>query len=172
MTTAPLTCYRHPDRETSLRCNRCERPICVSCAKRTPTGYRCPECLREQAQVFVTAQIQDYIVGFLVAAVLSAIASVVLANLGWFILFLSPLAGGLIAEVVRRAVGRRRSPVLFRLAAAGVALGGLVPLLPSLFFLLMGGGVGMLFAALWPLVYILLATSACYASLAGIQLSR
>ncbi|MEU2880994.1 hypothetical protein ABZ651_33340, partial [Streptomyces sp. NPDC007070] len=25
------TCYRHPDRETGVRCTRCERPICPEC---------------------------------------------------------------------------------------------------------------------------------------------
>ncbi|MDH3306145.1 MAG: rhomboid family intramembrane serine protease, partial [Acidimicrobiia bacterium] len=26
------TCYRHPDRETGLRCSNCERPICPDCS--------------------------------------------------------------------------------------------------------------------------------------------
>ena len=38
-------CYRHPGVETGLRCNRCEKPICVQCAKRTPVGFRCPDCI-------------------------------------------------------------------------------------------------------------------------------
>jgi hypothetical protein len=167
-----LYCANHPDRATTLRCNRCDKPICASCAKRTPTGYRCPECIRELRQVYITAKTQDYIVGFLVAVVLSAVGALVVANLGWFTIFLSPLAGGLIAEVVRRAVGRRRAPALFRLAAAGVALGGLAPLAPYALLLFFGGGLGALMAGLWPLVYVVLATSAAYASLSGIQLFR
>ena len=39
-----LTCTFHPNVETQLRCNRCNKPICIKCAKHTPTGYRCPEC--------------------------------------------------------------------------------------------------------------------------------
>ena len=27
----PAACYRHPDRETYIRCTRCERPICPDC---------------------------------------------------------------------------------------------------------------------------------------------
>ncbi|MBI3158482.1 MAG: hypothetical protein HYZ26_02650 [Chloroflexi bacterium] len=167
-----LYCANHPDRATTLRCNRCNKPICASCAKRTPTGYRCPECIRELSQVYITAKSQDYVVGFLVAAILSAVAALVLANLGWFTIFLSPLAGGVIAEVVRRSVGRRRAPALFRLAAAGVALSGLTPIVPYLLLLFLGGGLGVLMAGLWPLVYVVLATSAAYASLSGIQLFR
>ena len=51
MTESPnekMYCYNHPQRETVLRCNRCERPMCTSCAVLTPTGYRCKECVRGQ----------------------------------------------------------------------------------------------------------------------------
>ena len=39
-------CYRHPGRNTSLRCSRCDRPICPSCSHESPVGQRCPECIR------------------------------------------------------------------------------------------------------------------------------
>ena len=45
-----LFCYVHPDRETLLRCNNCERPICTQCAVLTPTGYRCKECIQFPAK--------------------------------------------------------------------------------------------------------------------------
>lgn len=38
-------CYRHPGRETYLRCVRCERPICTDCLREAPVGYQCPECV-------------------------------------------------------------------------------------------------------------------------------
>jgi len=37
-------CYRHPDRETWIRCGRCDRPICTSCAMQGPVGSRCKQC--------------------------------------------------------------------------------------------------------------------------------
>ncbi len=37
-------CYRHPGRETLVRCSNCERPICTSCMTQSPVGVRCPEC--------------------------------------------------------------------------------------------------------------------------------
>ena len=33
---APSYCYNHPDRETMLRCNRCERPICTVLRRADP----------------------------------------------------------------------------------------------------------------------------------------
>ena len=41
------TCYRHPRRETGVRCSNCERPICPDCMTSTPVGMRCPECARQ-----------------------------------------------------------------------------------------------------------------------------
>lgn len=44
---APPTCYRHPDRETYIRCSRCEKPICPDCMIAAPVGYQCPQCVAE-----------------------------------------------------------------------------------------------------------------------------
>ena len=40
-------CYRHPNRETYVRCQRCERPICPDCQTPAAVGVQCPECVRE-----------------------------------------------------------------------------------------------------------------------------
>lgn len=45
------TCYRHPDRETSVACSRCGRPICPDCMTPSPVGMRCPECAGETTRV-------------------------------------------------------------------------------------------------------------------------
>src|SRR3954466_7156366 len=44
--TAPV-CYRHPSKETYVRCTRCERPICPDCMNAASVGHQCPECVAE-----------------------------------------------------------------------------------------------------------------------------
>lgn len=40
-------CYRHPGRETYIRCTRCDRPICPDCMVVASVGHQCPECVAE-----------------------------------------------------------------------------------------------------------------------------
>ena len=43
------TCYRHPERETYIRCQRCDRPICPDCMRDAAVGFHCPACVAEGA---------------------------------------------------------------------------------------------------------------------------
>ena len=42
-------CYRHPDRQSFVLCQRCLRTICPECQTQLPVGVICPEC-RAEAQ--------------------------------------------------------------------------------------------------------------------------
>ncbi|GAA4135865.1 rhomboid family intramembrane serine protease [Actinomadura keratinilytica] len=41
------TCYRHPGRETYVRCTRCDRPMCPDCMRDAAVGHQCVECVAE-----------------------------------------------------------------------------------------------------------------------------
>ena len=40
-------CYRHPGRETYIRCQRCDQPICPECMRDAAVGFHCVECVKK-----------------------------------------------------------------------------------------------------------------------------
>jgi len=118
-------CANHPSVPTMLRCNRCNKPICVRCAVQTPVGYRCKQCVGRQQAVYYTGGAVDYVAGALIALVLGGLAGFLMLALGaWFFaLVLGPAIGIGIAEIVRFAVRRRRSKHLWLAASAGIVVG-------------------------------------------------
>ena len=139
-----LYCYYHPDRETTLRCNKCGKPICTECAIRTPVGYRCPDCVREQQDKFYTATTADIIKGAIVAFIGGLLtglgAFLLILFLGGFLFigflaafFLGPALGGGVAEGVRRAMGKRH--------ARNFPLIGAIIFLASILIVLAPGGL-------------------------------
>jgi hypothetical protein len=177
-----LYCANHPKRETSLRCNRCNKPICPSCAVRVPTGYRCRECVRSQLKVFENAQWYDYLLAFVAAVLLSGLASIIITFIAtiWFgllVLVAAPFAGTLIARVVQLVVRRRRSNALFLTAGAGVVIGGIPAILTHLASVLIlfgnpafSGAIWSLLPLVWQVVYLVIAVPTVYAYLRGIQI--
>jgi hypothetical protein len=171
-----LFCANHPQTPTSLRCNRCEKPICPKCAVQTPTGYRCKECVHGQQKIFDTAQWYDYPSAFLTIAVLTYLGSLIVDRVGFFTILLAPVAGLVIAEASRSIVRRRRSRRLTRLAVLAVIVG----CLPKLIFWILSiieifsrvglSGAGALFPVLWQGVYLFMVSSAIYYRLAGINI--
>ena len=86
-TTAAPVCYRHPDRQTLLRCSRCDRPICSACSIDASVGQRCPECVREEGtqRVIPTGPRRSRSAG--------APATLTFIGLAVFVYFISSLGG-------------------------------------------------------------------------------
>jgi len=168
-TSPTLYCANHPSVETSLHCNNCEKPICPKCAVLTPTGYRCRECVRNQQRIFDTAYWYDYPLGFIIAAILAYIGSFAVPFVSFFIIFLAPIFGVVIAEAVRLGIRKRRSKALFAIIAIGAALGSLVQFFPFLLNLFLGGRFA-LFSLIWYGIYTFTVTSTVYYRLRGINI--
>ena len=175
MTDAPVPtyCTNHPSVETSLRCNRCGKLICAKCAVRTPTGYRCKECVRGQQKIFETAEWYDYGLGFTVAGVLSFLSSLLVGLIsgiaGFFafiiIFFAAPTVAMVIAEAVRFVTRRHRSRPLFITVVVAVVLGALPAIILNLVSF-------SLFGLIFQGIFLLVATPIIYTRLSGIQLTR
>lgn len=178
MSEQPLTCAYHPNRETTLRCNRCNKPICSQCAVQTPVGYRCKECIRGQQRIYETARKYDFLIAGVVAALGAGVSVGLLRFLGIWGFLLAPVVGGGLARLVQWTVGRRRSRNLPLVTAIGGGVGTLPhvagPMLTTIAAGAARGGPALLGAAamslLWPLVYGALIIGSMYATLRGIRL--
>jgi hypothetical protein len=128
--------------------------------------------VRGQQKIFETAEWYDYVVGFIVAGVLSTIASFLVGLVGFiglwglFILIAAaPTAGVIISEAIRLVTRRHRSRPLFITIAMGAALGVLPMALVNLFSF-------NLFGLLYQGAYLFLVVPTIYHRLSGIQLFK
>jgi hypothetical protein len=159
-----LHCANHPDVETYLRCNKCNKPICLKCAVLTEVGYRCKECIREQQNVFYNAVTGDNAKAFAVAAGITLIAwpiAVILFRLvgsifwliSWIIAALvGSGAGASLAQIIRKSVGKRRGRYIRHFTLGGIIVGLLASMLLTTMFL--GGPVVTLPALLFGILAI------------------
>jgi hypothetical protein len=156
-------CFYHPNTPTALRCNRCGKPICAKDAVRTPVGYRCRDCVRQQQAVFFTAMPIDYVIAALVSLPIGYLAQRFVPQIGFFVILIGPAIGGLVGEVIWRASRKRRGRYTWIAALASLSVGALMSVLPKLQFVLAfgGGAIGLL----WDLVFFALMAGAVVARL-------
>jgi hypothetical protein len=126
--------------------------------------------VRGQQKIFETAQWFDYPLAIVLTAALSFLGSLLIPYIGFFTIFIAPLAGTVIGEVARIVVRRRRSKRLFQLTAAAAAIGSL----PTLLILgvgMLGGGSGFRFLLplVWQAIYTFTVASTIYYRLGGIR---
>ena len=123
-------CYRHPDRETYIRCQRCTRYICPDCMRQASVGFHCPECVAEGA-----AQVRQprTVFGGAVAAN-SDVVTKVLIGLNVAVFLLIRLTGDLASPLLARLVMVGQVGFIEGIGATGgVADGAVWRLLTSVF---------------------------------------
>jgi hypothetical protein len=120
-----LFCYRHPNRETYVRCGRCDQPICTSCAMQGPVGLRCRACGKPPRDPLTTLTPAQLGAGIGVALAAGTLGGLVGLQTGFFLsLCAGPFIGGMITEATLRATGYKRGSVM-RLLVVGGIIGGL-----------------------------------------------
>lgn len=150
-----MNCYRHPKVETSLRCSRCEQPICADCAVLTPVGYRCRECGLERSATMTLAP-KQLVPGLLVGFGLPFLAGYLATRvpLSFFLIFIGAIVGGLVGQAIRKVIGMKSSPLLALMSISGYFLGVFAP---AILWILQGHGPAdiqvYVMIHLWPLVF-------------------
>jgi hypothetical protein len=160
-----LVCTFHPKTETRLRCNRCNRPICIKCATHTPTGYRCPDCIRSQQKKFITTKWFDQVIAVAITGVISFLGSLFAINFGFYMILIAIGVGYFAVWAVRKAIKNRRSPLLKYVMSGSALLGSLIPVFGilirdlSLYGTIFGGGF---YSIIWYLAYSVILTASVY----------
>jgi len=99
-------CYRHPDRQSFVLCQRCGRTVCPECQSAAAVGVHCPECMRESRQS--TPRVQPRVVTAVRRAGRSGSPVVTYAIMALCALvFVAELATGLLGggSIVQRVLG-------------------------------------------------------------------
>lgn len=132
-------CFYHPNTPTELRCNKCGKYICVKDAIRTPVGYRCKTCVKEQQDIFYNATPLDYVLSVVITCPIAFVAALIVPRLFWIAIFVGPFVGIGIAEAIRLATSKRRGRYMWIVALGCLIIATIIPLWPTIEFVLGGG---------------------------------
>jgi len=170
-----MECYRHKKVETNVRCGKCDKPICPKCMIPGPAGMRCPDC----ASLRSTALYQIHPARLALAAVVGLVVGIfgafACSMLSYWVIFAGPIFGGVEAQAILWASGRKRGPMLEVIGIGSIIIGYIITMLPSILLMFnppaattpgidpgMAWGIARI---VWHLVGAGLAISACYGRL-------
>ncbi|MCW1968781.1 MAG: hypothetical protein KIH69_011785 [Anaerolineae bacterium] len=124
-------CQYKASGETTLRCAKCERPLMVKDAVRTPTGYVCPYFVKGRVATFYNAGPQHYLIAALVALVGGAVTGFILqimSGIPFIAIILTlaaaPAIGTKLGDVIGRAIKPARGQYIWLVAAIAIVIGG------------------------------------------------
>jgi tetratricopeptide (TPR) repeat protein len=134
--TEVLYCYRHPDRETGLRCTQCGNPICPDCVRPAFVGQLCPDCARERRprnyQVDVNTLLVAASITLAISSLINLLGIFFLGGFffGFIIAFvLAPIAAEMIVRVLDRITQAKRGRAMQITTGFSYGLGLVLPTL-------------------------------------------
>ncbi len=145
-----LYCCNHPDRQTTIRCMKCNRPVCLECAVSTPKGYICKDCLEKQKRRFASNENQELLLACLIPGSFGLIGSLILSKIpvsGLVCLIMGPLLGIAASKIVNSLTNDRKSSSINQVMILSAGIGGALPLLKAVFIILRSiflGNIGKL----------------------------
>ena len=119
-------CAQHKDTQTSLRCGRCNTPVCPRCRIHGPVGVRCPDCGKppKLPQYEVSTPLILRAVGAsLVIGIAGGFVLLFVLGFGFLYLIAAAAFGYVLAEGTSYAANRKRGPTLAIIAAIGAVVG-------------------------------------------------
>ena len=119
-------CAQHKDTQTSLRCGRCEMPVCPQCMIHGPVGFRCPDCGKPPtlpAYQVSTPLILRAIGASLVIGIAGGVVLLFIFGLGLFYLIAAAGLGYVVSEGTSFAANRKRGRTLGIIAMIGAVVG-------------------------------------------------
>ncbi len=145
-------CYRHPDRETGLRCVQCDRPICAACARPAAVGQLCPECAEARRppnyKVGAGHVAAAFALALIIALPISFGVGLFLGRIPFFGFIIAiaagPASGELIVRAIEKLVRAKRGRPIQIAVGFGMVLGALPLLLFTGLF-----SLGTLIWGLW-----------------------
>jgi hypothetical protein len=131
-----MQCARHPKVETALSCTRCSTPICPDCSVSGAVGMLCPSCASNKDNPLYKVRPERFLLAVLLGLAAGVVVGMMLQMVSglWFIyllVFIGPIIGGAVGEVILRATGRKRGQKLEILAGVSVIGGAIISLLLS-----------------------------------------
>lgn len=93
-------CYRHPNRQSFVLCQRCGRTICPECQTPGAVGVVCPECMRDQRATApkVKSQLRTRLTGSS-----APVVTYTLIGLCVLVYILQAFSGGIVTDALQYA---------------------------------------------------------------------
>ncbi len=133
---------------------------------------RCPDCASLRGSVLYKVEPHRLVLATIASLVAGIIGTFVLMSISFFVFFIGPAYGGIMAEIVLWCSGRKRGPAIEAIGVGGIVVGALLVMgrmfLLGLYRTLTGvpNPVDVVpfyvMGAVWPLIGVGLAISTCY----------